>query len=127
MDERTISTISRIVLDVQNIQSVIAFYRDVLQLKPVFDPKIAPLEWIEFNTGTFRLALQVATKVDGVPSTYNAIVFYAEDVAAARAELVERGAPMGEIEDDGRFQHCEGHDPEGNRFMISSRPAHPSA
>ena len=30
---------------------------------------------------------------------------------------------MGEIEDDGRFQYCEGQDPEGNKFQISNRPA----
>ena len=123
MDERSISTMSRIVLVVQNIVQVSEFYRDVLQLKPIFDPKVAPLEWVEFNSGPCRIALQVATQVDGVPSTYNSIVFYAEDVVATRAELLSRGAPMGETEDIGDFQQCQGQDPEGNKFFISNRPA----
>lgn len=123
MDERRIATMSRITLVVQNMLTVTEFYRDVLQLKPIFDLEVQPPQWIEFNTGPCRLALQVATKVDGVPSTYNKIVFYVEDVAEARRELLDRGAPMGEVEDDGRFRYCEGQDPEGNKFLVSNRPA----
>ena len=123
MDERTISTMSRVTLVVQNMTAVTEFYRDVLLLKPIFDLAVQPPQWIEFNTGACRLALQVATKTDGVPSTYSKIVFYVEDVDDARRELADRGAPMGEITDDGRFRYCEGTDPEGNRFQISNRPA----
>ena len=123
MDERRIATMSRITLVVQNMMMVTEFYRDVLQLKPIFDLKVQPPQWIEFNTGPCRLALQVASRSDGLPSTYSKIVFCVDDVEEARKELLERDAPMGEIEDDGRFQYCEGQDPEGNKFQISNRPA----
>lgn len=123
MDERRISAMSRITLVVQNMMAVTEFYRDVLQLKPIFDLDVQPPQWIEFNTGPCRLALQSAERVDGVPSTYSKIVFYADDVEKARQELLERGAPMSAVEDDGRFQHCDGHDPEGNKFQISNRPS----
>lgn len=123
MDERRISAMSRITLVVQNMMAVTEFYRDVLQLKPIFDLDVQPPQWIEFNTGPCRLALQSAEKVDGVPSTYSKIVFYADDVEKARQELLERGAPMSAVEDDGRFQYCDGHDPEGNKFQISNRPS----
>ena len=123
MDERRIATMSRITLVVQNMMMVTEFYRDVLQLKPIFDLQVQPPQWIEFNTGSCRLSLQVASRVDGVPSTYSKIVFYVDDVDEARKELLERGAPMGEVEDDGRFKYCEGQDPEGNKFQISNRPA----
>lgn len=123
MDERTVGAMSRVTLVVQNMMAVTEFYRDVLQLKPIFDLDVQPPQWIEFNTGVCRLALQVASKVDGVPSTYSKIVFQADDVANARQELLDRGAPMGELEDDGRFLYCEGRDPEGNLFQISNRPA----
>ena len=124
MDERRIATMSRITLVVQNMMMVTEFYRDVLQLKPIFDLQVQPPQWIEFNTGPCRLALQVASRSDGLPSTYSKIVFYVDDVEeGARNELLERGAPMGDIEDDGRFQYCEGQDPEGNKFQVSNRPA----
>ena len=123
MDERRISAMSRITLVVQNMMAVTEFYRDVLQLKPIFDLDVQPPQWIEFNTGPCRLALQSAEKVDGVPSTYSKIVFYADDVEKARKELLERGAPMSAVEEDGRFQYCDGHDPEGNKFQISNRPS----
>ena len=67
MDERRIATMSRITLVVQNMMMVTEFYRDVLQLKPIFDLQVQPPQWIEFNTGPCRLALQVASRVDGVP------------------------------------------------------------
>ena len=123
MDERTVSTMSRVTLVVQNMMAVTEFYRDVLQLKPIFDLDVQPPQWIEFNTGPCKLALQVASKVDGVPSTYSKIIFYVDDVVSARQELLERGAPMGELEKDGRFEYCGGSDPEGNKFQISNRPA----
>ena len=63
MDERRIATLSRITLVVQNMMMVTEFYRDVLQLKPIFDLQVQPPQWIEFNTGPCRLALQVASRI----------------------------------------------------------------
>ena len=70
---------------------VTEFYRDVLQLKPIFDLQVQPPQWIEFNTGPCRLALQVASRSDGLPSTYSKIVFYVDDV-----EEVRQRAPWNE-------------------------------
>ena len=42
MDERRIATMSRITLVVQNMMMVTEFYRDVLQLKPIFDLQVQP-------------------------------------------------------------------------------------
>jgi hypothetical protein len=50
------------------------------------------------------------------------LVFYAADVAAARAVLVKRGAvAMGKVISADRFDMCDGKDPDGNPFQISSR------
>jgi hypothetical protein len=50
------------------------------------------------------------------------IVFKVDDVAAARDELMRRGAVMEAIvRPDPSFAYCDGTDPAGNRFQISSR------
>jgi len=112
---------TRIVYYVHNIQSVTEFYRDVLELKPIFDPKTAPTEWIEFNAGAVRITLQLAFDPSGVASTHGNVVFRVDDVEKAREELVERGAELSEVKTSGDERYCEGKDPEGNGFRISSR------
>jgi hypothetical protein len=49
-------------------------------------------------------------------------VFYANDVAAARAALISRGVKtMGKIISTETFDMCDGKDPDGNPFQISGR------
>ena len=49
------------------------------------------------------------------------IGFWAEDIEAARAELISRGAKVGKIIGEGLATRCEGKDPDGNPFYISVR------
>ena len=106
---------------VHNMDAVTAFYRDVMGLKPIFDPKTPPPEWIEFNAGAVRIALQLAFDPAGVASTHGRVVFHADDIAEAREYLVGRGAEMSEVTTSGEVQFCDGEDPEGNGFRISNR------
>ncbi len=112
---------ARVLYFVHNIQSVTAFYRDVLELKPIFDPKTAPTEWIEFNAGAVRIALQLAFDPSGVASTHGKVVFRVDDVEKTREELVGRGAELSDVTTSGDEHYCEGKDPEGNGFRISDR------
>jgi len=49
-------------------------------------------------------------------------VFHADDVAAAREDLVSRGAKMGPVKIFGDLHLCDGDDPDENRFQLSNRP-----
>ena len=49
------------------------------------------------------------------------IVFYAQDVDAARAAVVARGAVMGAVRKFGTIALCDGQDPEGHVFQLSTR------
>jgi catechol 2,3-dioxygenase-like lactoylglutathione lyase family enzyme len=112
--------VRRVTLFVQDVTKVGAFYRDVLGLPIKISPD-DPKAWLEFETGSCSIALHD----DGVPAASRRqpkIIFFAEDVAQVRAELMARGAKLGAVQDAGEFQFCDGKDPEGNPYSISSRP-----
>ena len=49
------------------------------------------------------------------------IAFRSDDVDADRGKLVARGASMGPVRHLGTLALCDGIDPEGNVFQLSSR------
>jgi predicted enzyme related to lactoylglutathione lyase len=114
-------TIKRVILFVKDVPMVGAFYRDVLGLSEVVSPD-DPKEWLEFDAGACTITLHhggVATKGRSRPPK---IVFYSEDVEKTRTELIKKGVKMGAIQTTELFQFCDGRDPEGNHFQVSSRP-----
>jgi catechol 2,3-dioxygenase-like lactoylglutathione lyase family enzyme len=91
-----------------------SFYRDILGLKVLTDdPK-----WKDFDVGGgMRLALH-----EGEPDAGKTkIAFFTEDVAKARATLIERGAKMKNVISGAGLALCDGTDPDGNVFQISNR------
>ena len=121
-----LAPINRIIVFVGDVQRCVDFYRDTFDLAPVpgsHDPAV----WQEMETGGCRIAFHKAYGPDGPidnptggPNIPHKVVFRAEDVPAMREELIRRGAPMGELQRSGDVSHCDGHDPEGHRFQISS-------
>jgi predicted enzyme related to lactoylglutathione lyase len=111
----------RIILFVQDVSIVGAFYRDILGLSEVVSPD-DPKEWLEFGAGACSIALHhggVETKGRSRPPK---IVFYSEDVDKTRAALIKKGVKMGALQTTELFQFFDGRDPEGNDFQVSSRP-----
>ena len=49
------------------------------------------------------------------------IVFYTDDVAALREDLLLLGVKVGRIKSFGDLHSCDASDPEGNTFQISNR------
>jgi len=91
------------------------FYRDVLELERVAEEP----GWIEFWAGDCNIALHKGSSAVGRRSPK--LVFCAADVAAVRASLIRRGARMGRLAAGRRIDMCDGKDPDGNPFSISSR------
>jgi predicted enzyme related to lactoylglutathione lyase len=60
--------------------------------------------------------------VDSEPGSVAGLQLVVEDADAARAELLERGAPVGEVQDFpwGRFVFFS--DPDGNRWSVQQIP-----
>jgi|SRR6516162_5403322 catechol 2,3-dioxygenase-like lactoylglutathione lyase family enzyme len=105
----------RIVLFTKAMPRMVVFYRDVLGLRLAKDEK----GWKEFDANGCIIALHNGTSVRGKRPPK--LGFWAEDVAAARAELVGRGAKMTKILGSGLATRCEGKDPDGNPFYVSVR------
>ena len=105
----------RIVLFTADMERQTAFYRDVLGLRLRQDEP----RWKEFDAGGCVIALHNgSSRVGARPPK---IGFWAKDVAAARTELIARGAKLGKLMSGGGLTRCEGKDPDGNPFSISDR------
>jgi predicted enzyme related to lactoylglutathione lyase len=122
-----LAPLKRIMIFVGDVEKCAAFYQHAFGLTPRASEHI-PGEWLELETGGCRLAFHKARGPNGPidSATGNAnhphkIVFYAEDVAAARADLVERGIAMGPVRTFGKITLCDGQDPEGHVFQLSNR------
>lgn len=114
-----IGAVSRVMLFVCDVPKVAAFYREVLGLPPLGE--ITP-EWVELQAGSCTVALHHAAKPLSERGHASAkIVFGVKDVPAGRALLESRGVKMGKISSFDGIDICDGTDPEGNLFQISSR------
>ena len=119
MDTPPIGAVSRIMLFVHDVPKVAMFYRDVLGLQPV---GTITDQWGELQAGSCTVALHHAAQPlseRGHPSAK--IVFGVKDVPAGRTLLESRGVKMGKISSFEGIDICDGKDPEGNLFQISSR------
>ena len=109
--------VRRIILFTRKMDAMTAFYRDVIGLKPAGRDE----GWIDFDSGACHIALHAGGGVPGKRPPK--ICFHASDVAAARALLIKRGAiGLGAVHSTARFDMCDGKDPDGNPYSISSRP-----
>ena len=108
--------IRRIILFTSQMAAMEDFYGKVLGLTVVG----REAGWIDFNAGACAIALHAEGGKPGKRPPK--IAFHAADVTAARSVLVKRGAKMGKVIAAGTFAMCNGADPDGNPFQISSRP-----
>jgi catechol 2,3-dioxygenase-like lactoylglutathione lyase family enzyme len=105
----------RVVIFTANMAEMTRFYRDVVGLELAGEEE----GWKDFRAGGCNLALHKGSAEVGRRPPK--LVFYAADVAAARATLMRRGAKMGKLAAGRKIDMCDGRDPDGNPFSISSR------
>jgi len=108
-------SIKRVIIFTPRMEAMTKFYRDVIGLKQLTDEA----DWKEFHAGGCNLALHKGSSTVG--SHPPKLVFYARDVAAARTELLGRGAAMGKVKSGNGPDLCDGRDPDSNPFQISNR------
>jgi hypothetical protein len=76
--------------------------------------------WKEFDANGCIIALHNGSSQIGKRPPK--ISFWSVDVEAARKTLAARGAKLGKVLSGAGLTRCEGKDPDGNPFQISSRP-----
>ena len=111
--------LSRVIIFVNNLPLVADFYRQVLGLEPKICPD-DPKEWQEFWAGSTTIALHLAN-APKPRRIATKLVFYSPDVAATKKQLEARGVKLRRLLKTEYFEFCNGTDPEGNPFSISSR------
>jgi predicted enzyme related to lactoylglutathione lyase len=122
-----LAPLHRIIIFVGNVEKCAKFYVDAFGFTALPSQHGAK-EWMELETGGCRLAFHKAhgpkgpiDSPTGSAMHPHKIVFYAEDVQAARAAVAARGAVMGKVHKFGELVMCDGKDPEGHVFQISNR------
>ena len=113
--------LSRVIIFTSRMKEMSAFYGKQLGLPARIDPKIDPADWIEFDAGKVRIALHKAGGRGKGSGCAHKLVFYAKDVAKARAALVRKKIKMGPVKTFSSLVMCDGSDPAGNRIQISNR------
>jgi catechol-2,3-dioxygenase len=121
-----VRAMSRVILFVADTKRMTEFYRDVIGLG-VRDGD--GTEFVILDAGGCQLCLhQIPNKYleqtrNDAPreDSYVKFVFQAEDIEADREELLRKGARMKKIVRFGSIAFCDGSDPEGNIFQISTR------
>jgi len=107
--------VRRVILFAKNMKAMTRFYEEQLGL--------AVLQredgFVDLGGGSIRIALH---RTSTPKAGRTKICFYAEDVSAARAELVERGIKMEKDPGTGAgLKLCNAKDPEGNLIQLSNR------
>lgn len=118
--------VSRIILFVDDIEEMSAFYGGVLGLDKLPGGSEG---FVCFAAGRCEICLHVLPdqyRSEGGEypkreDTYVKFVFRSDDVERDRKYLIENGLRMNEIVRYGEIDLCDGADPEGNIFQISSR------
>ena len=114
-----IGTLNRIMLFVKDVPACAAFYRDVLGLVP---HGYADAGWVTLDAGGCLVSLHkgAATSTGRKPKHVQ-LVFKVVDVHAAREQLLAQSVKLDKVIEADGFAFCNGRDPEGNWFQISTR------
>lgn len=121
---RVLAGMIEVILYVQDMQAMVAFYRDQLGLAvetPVDLADYRDESWVVFDTGGCKLALHSGGEQQLGADT-PMVVFGVADIEQARAVLVERGVAAEEIfEAAPGFKVCHVKDPEGHPLALEER------
>jgi catechol 2,3-dioxygenase-like lactoylglutathione lyase family enzyme len=109
---------------VEDVARMQAFYQGVLGLPAI----TAEPGWVRLDAGGVVLALhaikpgprQPESPPERVDSSIK-LCFHVDDIDGARAGLVAAGVKVREVHRYGEVAFCDGIDPEGNVFQITTR------
>jgi predicted enzyme related to lactoylglutathione lyase len=111
--------LARIILFAPDVPATAAFYHQAFDIPIMGDP--TDRDFIQLDTGACRIAVHKGVAASG-PGQAPKLVFRVSDVVGERRRLTAQGISLGRIIAAPGFSFCDGRDPAGNSFQISSRP-----
>ena len=112
--------LSRIIIFTPDVERLAHFYKTTFDLEEV---GVASEYWAELDAGGCSIALHKLDEASTLREGWIKPVFASEDVPSERDRLTALGVEMSEVVSFGDIQLCDGRDPDGNWFQISSRGA----
>jgi predicted enzyme related to lactoylglutathione lyase len=103
---------------VNDVPKAVAFYRDVVGLKP---GQSFGDHWAEFDLGTSAFGVGNGTALGMIPGTSHSAAFEVDDLAGDRARLIASGVEVTDINEFPGCFTCFVTDPDGNRFALHQR------
>lgn len=116
------SRIDTVILRVKNIKKAARWYKEVLELTPVYEAE-NDQGMVIFQLGDgppltlYEIGYDEVMPAKRFSTTYP--IFYVEDIEAVHSTLLQRGVEAGAIEDDGTVKYFRFRDPDGNALEVS--------
>jgi predicted enzyme related to lactoylglutathione lyase len=110
--------ISRLIIFTPDVKRLADFYAASFGLSVVGE---ADEHWTELNAGGCNVALHKTSEQGTGRDGWTKIVFGSENIEAEKTRLEELGIKMSDVTTFGEIRMCDGRDPDGNYFQISSR------
>jgi predicted enzyme related to lactoylglutathione lyase len=105
---------------VNDIARAVAFYRDVVGLRPA---GLSSDYWVEFDAGDTTFGVGRAEGLGIAPGSAFSAAFEVDDLARVRERIAARGVEVTEIREGPVCASCFATDPDGNRFALHQRKA----
>lgn len=111
-------------LPVADVDRAKAFYTDKLGFVLDHDVEHIPgMRVVQLTPPGSAASIVIGTGMTSmVPGSLEGLQLVVPDMAAARSELLQRGAPVSEAQDLGGFAFAYFSDPDGNRWVIQEIP-----
>jgi catechol 2,3-dioxygenase-like lactoylglutathione lyase family enzyme len=117
-----------IAVPVSDVDRAKAFYVDKAGFNADHDHQVnEDLRFVQLTPPGSACSIAIGTgMVDAEPGSYKGLQLVVADADAARAELIERGVEVGEVQDFpwGRFVFFQ--DPDGNAWSVQEIQARPA-
>src|SRR5215813_4276215 len=110
--------VSRFIIFTPDVGRLANFYATSFGLSKVGD---VDEEWTELDAGVCKIAFHKISEKGTNRDGWTKLVFGSKDVQGEKVRLENMGVKMSEITIFGEIQLCDGRDPDGNYFQISSR------
>ena len=115
-----IKDIAFVAYSVRDVPKSVAFYRDVIGLKP---GGLNSENWVEFEVGPATFGVGKGESIGITPGSQFSAAFEVDNVGELHKKLVAQGITVTDLMEAPTCTSCFVTDPDGNRFALHQRKA----